>query len=973
MSAARKWARWLAAAGLLAAAVALVYWRLLFTNLVLATGDAFTYFLPYRDYANAALRAGRLPLWNPYLFMGVPFLANPQAAVLYPLHWPLVGLDAARSLMASAVLHLWLAALGAAVYARRRAGLGWPASLAVGLVFGLSGYLAARVGQINQLAAIAWLPWALAVAQPTPLGLAGLALVVALQLLAGHTQAAFISATGVLLVSAWPLAAALWAWAARREPLNRAALWDGLRGLAAATAAVGLGALLAGVQILPSLELAEQSVRSGGLPYREAVSFSLRPRGLLLTLLPAFGENLADRFASPAYAEFVAYVGVAALALAGLGLAYGRRLGYGGAVSVGALLVVVGVALGLGGYNPLTYLLYKAVPGFDLFRAPARWMALYTFGVGLLAGVGLQAAASTGLALPKPGDALARALGRVRQRPLPALLAAAALLLALAWQRWPGPLTLVAWGAVAAVVLLILRLGRPPWRAPMLLALITAELAAAGLALDHARPTAREAATSLRTAPAHLLAAAARAEAEGRLPGRFLSLSGITYDPGDLADIQRMFADQLPPQAIYDFVVASKLQEIVAPNLSLLWRLPAVDGYDGGVLPLRRYVALQSLFLPAERLSPDGRLREQLEEVPPPRLLRLLGVEHVITDKVFDVWLDDVYYDLQLSRRLAAADEAVSIAADGRLEATAIGLFTHLEGAADLPDGTPVAEVTVEDPAGRRRAFTLRAGQDTAEGAWSSAAQHGQPALRHPWPRDGGGWDYLARLELGEPTTVQRVAVRRLAGSAAVVVRGVSLIDSRTAAHAALTVPPAGSSVVQRVHSGDVKVYRLADTLPRAYLVFRGQTAQDDEGALAALADPAFDPAQGVVLLGPELAEAGLAEEPSAGTGGGRVEVISSAAERLALRVEADAPGFLVRTESWYPGWQATVDGRPAPLLRANLLFQAVPVPAGSHEVVFEFRPGSLARGAVVSAAAALAVLALAAWGAARARPNRQA
>ncbi|MCA9871513.1 MAG: hypothetical protein KC487_14190, partial [Anaerolineae bacterium] len=96
-------------AGALVLAVLLVFWRLLLTNRVLATGDAFAYFTPYRDFANQALRSGKLPLWNPFLFLGSPFLANPQSAVLYPLHWLFVGLPAGKSLAASAGLHLWLA------------------------------------------------------------------------------------------------------------------------------------------------------------------------------------------------------------------------------------------------------------------------------------------------------------------------------------------------------------------------------------------------------------------------------------------------------------------------------------------------------------------------------------------------------------------------------------------------------------------------------------------------------------------------------------------------------------------------------------------------------------------------------------------------------------------------------------------------------------------------------------------------
>ena len=61
-------------------------------------------------------------------------------------------------------------------------------------------------------------------------------------------------------------------------------------------------------------------LRTGGLPYRQAVSFSLRPRLLAQSLLPPFGRGLDAAFGSEGYAEFVGYVGIAALVLAGLGL-----------------------------------------------------------------------------------------------------------------------------------------------------------------------------------------------------------------------------------------------------------------------------------------------------------------------------------------------------------------------------------------------------------------------------------------------------------------------------------------------------------------------------------------------------------------------------------------------------------------------------------------------------------------------------
>ncbi len=108
------------------------------------------------------------------------------------------------------------------------------------------------------------------------------------------------------------------------------------------------------------------------------------------------------------------------------------------------------------------------------------------------------------------------------------------------------------------------------------------------------------------------------------------------------------------------------------------------------------------------------------DAVPPSRLLRLLGVEHVITDKGFDVWWDGVYYDLELSTRLKPGEAVVVQEAD-RLEATGLGLWSHLDGGAALPDGAPVAEVLVEGDGGSET-LLLRAGQQTAEGQWSAAA-----------------------------------------------------------------------------------------------------------------------------------------------------------------------------------------------------------------------------------------------------------
>jgi uncharacterized membrane protein YfhO len=66
--------------------------------------------------------------------------------------------------------------------------------------------------------------------------------------------------------------------------------------------------------------------------------------------------------------------------------------------------------------------------------------------------------------------------------------------------------------------------------------------------------------------------------------------------------------------------------------------------------------------------------------------------------------------------------------------------------------------------------------------------------------------------------------------------------------------------------------------------------------------------------------------------------------------------------QSYYPGWQATVNGEPADLLRANVGFSAVPVAAGVNEVVLVYDSPVVTTGLIVSGAALLVVLALGAW-----------
>jgi uncharacterized membrane protein YfhO len=87
------------------------------------------------------------------------------------------------------------------------------------------------------------------------------------------------------------------------------------------------------------------------------------------------------------------------------------------------------------------------------------------------------------------------------------------------------------------------------------------------------------------------------------------------------------------------------------------------------------------------------------------------------------------------------------------------------------------------------------------------------------------------------------------------------------------------------------------------------------------------------------------------------VVVMEYREEHRTVRVKMAARGLLVFSEHNYPGWQATVDGAPAPLLDADGVISGVPVQAGTHMVELRFRPRSVFVGLWISVASVVVLL----------------
>jgi hypothetical protein len=158
---------------------------------------------------------------------------------------------------------------------------------------------------------------------------------------------------------------------------------------------------------------------------------------------------------------------------------------------------------------------------------------------------------------------------------------------------------------------------------------------------------------------------------------------------------------------------------------------------------------------------------------------------------------------------------------------------------------------------------------------------------------------------------------------------------------------------------GSLYVHKIDNPRPRALLMTDVVVIADDGQALGVVRDLGFDPRQTLILD----REPGISLPDELSGEVGRAEVMLYQPERIVIETESETNAVLSVSEVDYPGWQTTVDGEPAEILRAYGGLRAVALEAGEHSVEMIYRPLSFRVGVIVSGLSALALLGLALWG----------
>ena len=770
-------------------------------QIVISPDDGVIFNIPLRVAAANLMRAGHLPLWNPYIFSGMPLHGAAQAGLLFPLNWfyLIFSPPVATNLMMLATY--MVAALGAYLFARR-SGADITGAVATSFIWQFSAFMVEQVGHTNVLQTAAMLPWVLwAVEGHVATGSRGrgvlLAALVAMLVCAGHQQT---SAYALLVTAAYTLV------------LVRASKRS-LSSYLSPLAMLALGFLLAAVQILPTIELLRNSMRASA-SYDFFSSFSMPPHFALTMFAPyLFGGGNGLLFRAPYvgptfFGEYVAYVGLLTIMLALLAILFKPDV----RTKFWAITFAVCLLLAFGRFLPFhMYAVIYYVPVLNLFRVPARHLMEVEFALAVLAGRGITIIANARgranaierrqvkVAAVGVGVFLLTCLTVTWWRPADFHLARK---VPLTFLRAPELFLPVLMAALSCVALWSFSRSNRRRASFWLLAVLLADLVVYGQGSGW-RTSSPTSDSELWRVPAAVKFL--RDRERGKEGSYRLITADQRFDPSQPVP---------PPSAPGDWMLS------LQPDVYMMHGLENAAGYDG--FGLARYSRMAGdMKVWGELTEPERTLRGDSREID------LLNVRYLLTrpfprssvkssqssseapvstittsgataPSVTPADFPPASQDIQ-GNKFAAEDLNLShldggtklVFATPPVEVDHLTLITKLSWSVNVPDGTTVARIKLFTESGKTLALELRAGDHTAEWAHDRAdiqtqIKHRRPPVATSYQVDSGkesysAHSYLASFTLPERTIVKggeiMVAPQRVAPDLLLDVLRVSLVD----------------------------------------------------------------------------------------------------------------------------------------------------------------------------------------------------
>lgn len=340
----------------------LFFSRNIFTGHSFFLRDITYLFHPWKALTAEMLQKGEMPLWNSYVFCGMPLLANWQSAVFYPFSLLFYFFDFAAGLKVFHLIQLFLAGTFAYLFAKKQ-GFN-PASCAViMLVFALNGYMVTRLEFLSHFSVDIWI-FLILLSINNPLLLAG---VLSVSFLGGH-QMFFMQIPIMFLYIVFS---------------DRAVL----PGAKSALTGCAVFAAVVSAQLIPTAELAQMSGRAkAGIDFAIATVHSISFTDIFRLASPEFPPSDKTMLLGEVFSWTNTYtVGLFALLLSIRAFIGKIQMKL---VLFASLLVLIGIFLSLGHNNPAYAYFYNYIPAAKMFRYPVQFMYLTVVGFSMLAAAG---------------------------------------------------------------------------------------------------------------------------------------------------------------------------------------------------------------------------------------------------------------------------------------------------------------------------------------------------------------------------------------------------------------------------------------------------------------------------------------------------------------------------------------------------------------------------------------------------------
>ncbi|MBU4258635.1 MAG: YfhO family protein [Proteobacteria bacterium] len=360
--------------------VCLIYFHdILTTKLLFTERDLSIFFLPPRVcWVEMVKGAQIIPLWNPYYYCGQPLLATLQPGILYPLNILLILLPFDLAFNLIIVLHYFLAGFFTYFFIKTVKGTNTGALIGA-IVFMLSGYLLSVHNLLPHLLSVTWLPLILLCYQNYLIKSSSRHLVftsvcLTMMFLGGAVEILYGTFIVIFILLFFPDPFGI---GITPPPLKKRVFSFGLVLL--------LFLLLSAVQLVPFLELAFKSIRSGGLSYQEAITWSLDFEDLLQFFLPdpyGYGSSTERYWSNQSWLKTI-YLGIIPFALSIFFIIEKRRK-----AAPFLVITLISLILSFGGNTPIYKLLYNYVPFLNTIRYPVKFLFIFTFLISVMAGIG---------------------------------------------------------------------------------------------------------------------------------------------------------------------------------------------------------------------------------------------------------------------------------------------------------------------------------------------------------------------------------------------------------------------------------------------------------------------------------------------------------------------------------------------------------------------------------------------------------